>query len=636
MTWEGTASMGFWSITTSGFLAAYALMLGCSALQIGFLASLPYLTQPLQLLSIPLVERLRRRKAIALMAWFPAQLLWIPIALIPIFVEVPSSGAVAILLSVIAIRGIFASVTSCAWNSWVKDLIPQNVLGAFFARRQTWANIVGMTFGLVAAIFIDVWKGHASGHTEALGYTFVLLFGIVFLGLTSPIFMTRIPEPMMPPQTGRQPHLRSTLSVPFEDSNFRHLIFFLFSWGLALNLATPFFAVYMLTDLKLSLSLVMGLSILSQLSNIMFLRVWGSLADRFSFKAVLSVSASLYLLVIISWVLAGFSDRYLLLLPLLVLLHLLAGAASAGVTVGTGSIGLKLAPQGFATSYLAVAALATGLGAGLGPLIGGTLAGSLGYDILFGVAFVFGLLTLHALRSLREEGEVGREVLIETLFAPGRQFSRPMSSVAGLNFLGQFPYGYLRRIPIPGLDVAMGVMSYQVAETAKATVVAAGHIESGTRKVTRSLERNLANLLEVSEEALPVHQFEVAREGVRGAIHALSETALDIGRLTNSAVLGVVRALEHPLSDPKDALRGAGYGAVQGAGEIGSDLAETARQAVAAGKELAEPRGLSQEAAASQVAKGAMEAAEALGPEAAESVKESLSRDISIENLPEM
>ena len=86
MTWEGMVSMGFFSITTSGILAAYALALGANNFQIGVLAAIPFIMQPLQIPAIFLVERLRRRKAIAVIAWFLAQLLWLPVALIPVFI----------------------------------------------------------------------------------------------------------------------------------------------------------------------------------------------------------------------------------------------------------------------------------------------------------------------------------------------------------------------------------------------------------------------------------------------------------------------------------------------------------------------------------------------------------------------
>ena len=99
------------------------------------------------------------------------------------------------------------------------------------------------------------------------------------------------------PETGR-----SALSVilePLRDRNFRRLFRFLVMWNFALNLAVPFFAVYMLTRLGLPLPMVIGFTVLSQITNVLFARVWGAMADRMGSKTVMSLSASLYLLVII-------------------------------------------------------------------------------------------------------------------------------------------------------------------------------------------------------------------------------------------------------------------------------------------------------------------------------------------------
>ena len=73
LTWEGAAMMGFNSITESGFLAAYALLLGANNFQIGILAALPFMAQPTQILTIVLVERLKMRKAFAVFTWTAAQ-----------------------------------------------------------------------------------------------------------------------------------------------------------------------------------------------------------------------------------------------------------------------------------------------------------------------------------------------------------------------------------------------------------------------------------------------------------------------------------------------------------------------------------------------------------------------------------
>ncbi len=113
--------------------------------------------------------------------------------------------------------------------------------------------------------------------------------------------------------------------------NFSQLVRFLFLWSFASNLAIPFFAVYMLTKLGLSLPTVVGLTVLSQLTNIWFVRTWGRLADRVSSKTVLPLAASLYLLVILGWVFTTLPERHSLTLPLLVVLHIFTGIAAAGV-----------------------------------------------------------------------------------------------------------------------------------------------------------------------------------------------------------------------------------------------------------------------------------------------------------------
>ncbi len=654
LTWEGTVSLGLWSITTSGFLAAYALALGCNNLEIGFLAAIPLLMQPLQILAIPIVEKFRRRKIITLASWVPAQLLWILIALIPLFADVPSGMAVGMLLGILATRGIFAAVTSCSWNSWSRDLVPQQVLGSFYARRQARAGLAAMAFGLAAAAFVDFWKSNDWG-SEVWGYTFALLFGAVFLGLASPIFMSRMPEPTMTSPVGPQPSLFCTLSAPLKDRNFRHLLKFLFLWGLALNLAIPFFAVYMLQRLGLSLSAVLALSVLSQASNILFLRVWGPLADRFGIKVILSVSASLYLLVIFGWIFTTMPERYFLTIPLLLVLHFLAGIASAGVTIGTATIGMKLAPKGQATAYLSTAAMATSLGAGLGPLLGGWFADYFsvrqlsinltwidpgryiemsaldltGFDFLFAIAFVVGLFTLNSLVALREEGESSREVVLEALFAPGQQFSRPMSSVPGLNFLGQFPYGHLKRSPLPGLDVALGVTSYQIADMARKTARAATSTARATVKIANLVDETISEIGRTASQAAPAQGFEVARETVRGAMHAAGEAmTADVRQLSYAAVTGIARALRGRHSDRQEMLRGAGYGAVQGANEIGADPGEAVLRAMEAARETAAYTGLTRENAEVQVARGALEAAESLGPETAQKVLASIPENV--------
>ncbi|MBT9159370.1 MAG: hypothetical protein DDT27_00493 [Dehalococcoidia bacterium] len=677
LTWEGAVSLGFNSITTSGFLAAFALALGANNLQIGILAAIPFLMQIVQIPAIWIVERFRRRKQIAVLSWLPAQLLWFPAALIPFFLEVPSAAAISLLLWLMAGRGLLTAVVNAAWNGWIHDLVPQTMLGRFFSRRLAFATVAVMGFSLGAAFFVDYWRGHVPSEEAIFGYTYVLLFGALFLGLASPAFMSLMPEPLMQPLIGPQPSLRQRLSAPIKDTNFRRLIQFLLSWGFASNLAIPFFAVYMLKQLGLPLTWVIGLNILSQLFNLLFLRVWGRFVDRFGSKAVLSVCASLFLLVILGWIFITMPERHFLTVPLLVILHAFAGIANAGVALTVGTIALKLAPKGEATSYLAGASLATSLGAGLGPLCGGVMADFfgarqlnltltwvdpgnfvqlpaliiIGFDFLFAIAVILGVITLGVLATIREQGEVGREVILESLFFPTRELSSPTSSGLAHNFLSSFPFSFLKRVPIPGIDVALGVTAYQIAEMARAATQAAVNGQRLKRRFVRVLDNGLASIWGASGQRLgrrfvrvldnglasiwgargtvTTYDVEIVRQATRGAVHAAGDTPLSVEKLVASVAMGMVTAASRAGVDPLNGILGASQGIIQGAVETGAELEAVTEQTIEAARKAAAQLGLSEEVAVAKATEGVLGAAEALGADALARVKGALHNDCS-------
>jgi Na+/melibiose symporter-like transporter len=103
------------------------------------------------------------------------------------------------------------------------------------------------------------------------------------------------------PKLQDRPSILKLLLLPFRDENFRKPIAFMCSWNFAVNLAGPFVMVYMLKRLGLSMSFIIGLSIVGQVMNFLFLRVWGRYTDRFSNKSVLAISGPLFIRSILAW-----------------------------------------------------------------------------------------------------------------------------------------------------------------------------------------------------------------------------------------------------------------------------------------------------------------------------------------------
>ncbi len=403
----------------------------------------------------------------------------------------------------------------------------------------------------------------------------------------------------------------------------------------------------MLKRLGLPLSWVIGLSILSQLFTIFFLRVWGRFVDRFGNKAVLSVCFSLYLLVIFGWIFVSMPERYLLTIPLLIILHILAGIANAGLAITVGTIGLKLSPRGEATSYLAVTSLAVSLGAGLGPLFGGLLAdffstrqlaftftwtsslnfaqfpalSIIGLDFLFGIAFIFGLVTLALLARIREEGEVSREVVLESLMFPSRKISSPMSLYPSNGLLSNFPFSLIKRIPVPGLDVVIGVTAYQIAEAARVATLTAARGRKVTKKLAKALESGLNGIWK-SRGEVKEHGVEITRQVARGAMHVVDDKPLAVENLVGPVVTSVVKASSKAGVNPLNGVHGASQGVVQGAVETSTDVTAAVKETIEAAKEMAKREGLNEDSVIVKAIVGALEAAQAAGPEVVESVKE--------------
>ena len=645
LTREGAASMGFGSITGSGFLAAFALLMGANNFQIGILAALPFLLQPTQILMLTIVERLKMRKLLAVSTWALSQAIWIPIALIPLFMEIPSALSVSSLLGLVALRSLLAAACNAGYNSWLRDLVPPNALGGFFSKRLTLATVASIIFGLAASFFVDFWNTQNPGDSGVYGYTIAMLAGAIFIGMASPVFMALVPEPLMQTPVGGRPSMKDSLLMPLRDRNFRQLMNFLFFRGFTANLAIPFFAVYMLDRLGLPLTAVIALTVVSQLTNILFLRVWGPMTDRLGSKVILSVCSSLLLLVVLGWTFTTLPDRHTMTIPLLVILHIFAGIAIAGINVATGVIGMKLAPADNAAPYLAGASLATNLGAGLAPLVGGRFADFFGvrvfyisvgwidptrtvdlpafhltgYDFLFAVSFVLGILSLNTLTTIREEGEASREAVIDELMAGSADMTRAMSSVPGLRFAAQFPYSYLRHVP--GVDVAVGVTAYQLASSARAATVAAGRGGASAETIARRVSTAVRNTTTDVGDA----GVEVALHTARGVLNAANQVEGNVETLARGALIGTTQALGRSVSSPAHALSGTAQGIVRGAHETGADLSEAVMGTLNGARDVSSRLGLSEREAVQSVSDSLLAEAQDIGPDAVAEVHRAIS-----------
>jgi len=465
VTADGVCSMAMSSLQGGPFLTAFALGIGASNYDLGLLAAIGFLSQAVQLPALMIVRAFPYRRAITVASALTSRLAWIFIILTPVlFVD----RGVLWLVQWLFLSAVLTSAAAPAWNSLLRDLVPTDQLGRVFARRTLLGNLVALPLTLAGGVFVDWWREQAAG-TSLYAYALLFTLGLAF-GLAGAVAIARLPEPRM--ATAGEGGLLALLARPLRDGNYRRFLAFVGAWNFAVNLATPFFAAYMLRRLGLSVFAVTVLTVVAQVANLWFLRIWGQLADRYSNKAVIAACAPLYLLAFAAWTFTGIPDPHVLTIPLLVVIHVVSGMATAGIGLPIGNIGLKLAPAGAAHAYITLAGLAGAASGTLAPLLGGVLADFFAarefalvlswsdpahafqvsalrlqaLDFVFLIAVAVGVWALSRLARVHEEGRITERTVMEEAIDQVVLPFRTMSTVEGIRRLTFFPLSALERL----------------------------------------------------------------------------------------------------------------------------------------------------------------------------------------------
>ena len=417
-------------------LTAFALHLGATSAGIGMLAAVIFWNQLLQGPGALLVARLRRRKLIAVMGSLGmaiAPLLMLALAFAP-----PTLETRLALVGVVVLYGGSGAIAGCAWNAWIRDVVPEERRGRFFGHRSAIATATSIAGGLLAASLIDLYPQGSTERSTIFAGLFVAAFVAELLSAT---WLALAPEPKMPAAEVVHTRLLPMYRDVLRDSKIRQWLAFIGSWQFAVNLAQPFFTLFFLQQLGFSMTFVIILSMISQLANMLTLSRWGTYADRYKSKSILNVAAPIFLLCIAGMIGASQIESKMLVAVYLVLLHLLLGAASAGVSLASGNMLMKLSPAGDAQAYIATNGLITALAAGLAPMLGGfcqdffaargfSLAlqwtgprfqGDVihlsvqAWDFYFLISALIGLYALHRLAFVREEGALVRRDMLREM-----------------------------------------------------------------------------------------------------------------------------------------------------------------------------------------------------------------------------
>jgi len=438
------------TLTTGVFLSGFCLALGASHKIIGLLMAIPHLAQLLQLPGIYLVEKWRSKRGLTFWGTLGSRLCLLPLAGIGLL---PHKGfAIAALALCYLLSASIGAVATCAWNAWVREVIPCRVLGGFFSRKLALAVMINLLLTLGGGAFLE--RGGHTLHWPVLN-SYSLLYGMgLLIGLSGVLPLSHMPEASdgglkTRPAEKAASFCWQTFLAPFQELNYRRMIRFLFLWHFAMNLAVPLFTVYMLSAVGASMGMVTLLILIGQFANFLMLKTWGRLIDRFSNKSVLMVCIPGLLLCIAAWGILPPLLHARFLWPVLMVFQVVFGVSQAGTMLAGNNLALKLTAadnaKDCATAGIANSAMTISLATGLAPLLGGMLVDwfqrwrlhlalpgmsqALGtfnfWSVLFGIACVVGLVSMGLLGRLEEPGHVPKRVILRALLNPRSDLEKP-------------------------------------------------------------------------------------------------------------------------------------------------------------------------------------------------------------------
>jgi MFS family permease len=307
----------------------------------------------------------------------------VPIILLAFFyTRHPGLGIYPILLIVFYSFFIFlSSVKDPSSFSWIGDLVPEEERGKYFSVRNQVIGWIGVAIFLVGGVVLYFFEAKPYVLAiYALVFCISMVLRIISLYQVKPIF---------------SPHFKLSKGYYFSFWSFlkRYDTFGKFAvfqafFNFAVMVASPFFAVYMLSDLKFNLFTFTIVSLSSTIFYLLLTPFAGKFSDKYGNLKLLYIAAFAFPITPLLWLFFT-NPLWLFLLP-----GLTAGIGNAALTIGTTNYTYDaVSPErrGLCVAYVGVL---NGVGIFLGSILGGMLIQYLHVSFMNTTLFVFVLASV--------------------------------------------------------------------------------------------------------------------------------------------------------------------------------------------------------------------------------------------------
>ena len=281
-----TGAMGTaWGNIITGIIYVYfGNAIGLTQLQWGILGGITAWVVVVQPLGAILGERAGSRKRV----WFWSGLADRLLRLVGIegayfLWKAGNPAGYLVFMAAICVATLVGNLSFGPWFGWLSTIIPQEVQGTFWGRRDSWISLVVIAVTLPSGLVMDLIPGGGKLETAT-----IILVAASLIGCMDILIHGTIPEPSLPGATAHGSF--ADILSPFRNRRFRPWLLFAACWNFSQMLGGALCTLYFMENLGFKNNLLGGMlavTVSGLLGTLVAARRAGRMVDRIGVKRVL-------------------------------------------------------------------------------------------------------------------------------------------------------------------------------------------------------------------------------------------------------------------------------------------------------------------------------------------------------------
>jgi hypothetical protein len=318
-------------------------------------------------------------------------------------------------MGAVCIGTLVGNLSQGPWFAWLATIIPQEVQGAFWGRRDSWISFVVILVILPSGFLIDLVP--QGGKLET---ALIILVAASVLGYIDILIHGTIPEPPRAEKTRNASF--SGILTPLRDKRFRPWLIFTAAWSFGQNLGGALCTLYFMENLGFKNNLLGGMIAVNGiglLGTMFAARRVGRMVDRYGIKRMLMLGFFFWSLLPAIWLLATPATALLWV----GLASLFGGIFPAAANNAAVKLVTRFPRPEESGMYMAFSTMIGSVAAGLGSVAAGGFLNALsgwsvtivglvlsGFPLLFITSFVLRtLVTFTLIPRIRLSGAIAEE-----------------------------------------------------------------------------------------------------------------------------------------------------------------------------------------------------------------------------------